>query len=666
MAQIAQAVRLVPPIYPAPPEGAGPIRIPCPAGPASVRLAPLAGRDRFLDEPHWQTFGMKPDPQNTMWQVLDVEALSLPNGDYEYEIALPSGEIVPDPFAEEIVRFGGYRGVIRMRDGRRWRLPFAWEGELPAGVKLPQNNELVIYEVPLRWMDNGDVEQLRQIGLGTFDKVLFEHLDAIAALGVNAIELLPVQDSADTLSWGYGTRFFFAPDLDMGGPVDLKLLVKACHRRGIRVLLDVVMNHSRGCPLAALARDLFYASGNAQEGREGWGGDLFWYDTPIDGQFPARELQCRMGEYWVREYHVDGFRIDEFKGIKNWEFAQEFRDRTTQAQRGLFPERPFIVIAEDSGRNAVIAQDAPTNPGGHRIVDAAWNFSFQEDVRALLTDSLEARWGEPPRRERIRAALSGGGIWDGAGRTLRPGFQDMAQTVNYVTSHDVEQAPRFVNLVLGRILERMGVARRDWEALRDVMDQRPSNGAPGAATEAQVRAAREEALDRAAGAFALLLTSVGVPMFLAGEEFGDVHDTDITHWRMKMTDPVNFARRGAAGHAALLARVKALVALRESHPALLRNEIDFFYFHPRIDEPGGERVFAYCRTGGLALGSPGQVVVLANMGPQDHLDFEFPSWPWTRATEHAAGPRGAPIRPTIGRKAMRTSLAPFQVRVFAT
>ena len=61
--------------------------------------------------------------------------------------------------------------------------------------------------VQLRWMDNGDVEQLRQVGLGTFDKLLFEHLNAIADLGVNAIELLPIQDSADTLNWGYGTRF---------------------------------------------------------------------------------------------------------------------------------------------------------------------------------------------------------------------------------------------------------------------------------------------------------------------------------------------------------------------------------------------------------------------------------------------------------------------------
>jgi 1,4-alpha-glucan branching enzyme len=79
---------------------------------------------------------------------------------------------------------------------------------------------MVIYELPMRWVDAGEDGQSRQVGLGTFEKALFERLwdaaSSIRALGVNCIELLPVQDSPDTLNWGYGTRFFFAPDYDMG------------------------------------------------------------------------------------------------------------------------------------------------------------------------------------------------------------------------------------------------------------------------------------------------------------------------------------------------------------------------------------------------------------------------------------------------------------------
>jgi hypothetical protein len=62
--------------------------------------------------------------------------------------------VAPDPYAEEITRFGGYRGVLRMRNGHRYRLPFGRQGELPAGSRLPDNNELVLYELPMRWVDS--------------------------------------------------------------------------------------------------------------------------------------------------------------------------------------------------------------------------------------------------------------------------------------------------------------------------------------------------------------------------------------------------------------------------------------------------------------------------------------------------------------------------------
>jgi hypothetical protein len=77
--------------------------------------------------------------------------------------------------------------------GERLLPPFCWDNELPAGGRLPNNNEIVIYELPIRWVDPGG-GYARQVGLGTFDKAIFEHLDqTFAALPVNCIELLPVQ-----------------------------------------------------------------------------------------------------------------------------------------------------------------------------------------------------------------------------------------------------------------------------------------------------------------------------------------------------------------------------------------------------------------------------------------------------------------------------------------
>jgi len=73
---------------------------------------------------------------------------------------------------------------------------------------------------------------------------------------------------------------------------------------------------------------------------------------------------------------------------------------------------------------------------------AAWASSGCASTTSTASGSTSCA---PTRRERIQAALSASGLWDGYAKTIRPGFQDMAQAVTYVASHDVEQAPRFVN-----------------------------------------------------------------------------------------------------------------------------------------------------------------------------------------------------------------------------
>jgi 1,4-alpha-glucan branching enzyme len=77
-----------------------------------------------------------------------------------------------------------------------------------------------------------------------------------------------------------------------------------------------------------------------------------------------------MAEFWVSEYHVDGFRIDDFADINNWDFVQEFHDRATVQSQALFPNKPFLVVAEDSNRRFVTTADDSSNPGGRKVVDA--------------------------------------------------------------------------------------------------------------------------------------------------------------------------------------------------------------------------------------------------------------------------------------------------------
>jgi glycosidase len=427
-----------------------------------------------------------------------------------------------------------------MASGTRVARAFRWDDEFQPGQSLPQNNQIVIYEMPVKWMSS-DPSENPLVELGTFDKALFEHLDDLVNLGVNCIELLPVEDTTQTLNWGYGTRFFFAPDIDIGTPVDAKFFIKSCHQRGVRVLLDVVMSFfAPQCPLAALAPEWFYEP-SVPGGRNGWGQDLFHFNTPSYGNyFAAREFLCEMAEFWVTEYHVDGFRIDDFVDIANWDFVQAFRDRATSASQTAFPGKPFVVVAEDTNREFVTTGSDPTNPNGRKVVDAIWNFGYQSELRLLATDAISTAFGQPSRSARVQHAISKDGPWNAWGPGgFDPGYADMVCAVDYVTSHDVANAPRMMNVVLGPLLQAAGLGDGSLPNVRAAVDTAWSDA---------VRQTVAVALHRIFGVFAIVLTSVGMPMFLAGEEFGDVHDTDYTDVNVKQEDPVQWGRAQLPAH----------------------------------------------------------------------------------------------------------------------
>ena len=637
----------------------GLLRIPGPGLAAiTIRFAPLSNRDNF-NPAAWPQRPLVASIAYPGWWEFDLDVAGLADGRYEYEFVV-GGVAVPDPYADAITRFGGYRGVFTMAHGTRIAPAFDWAGENPAGVVLPSNNKIVIYEMPIKWMSSDPGEGAPLVELGTFDKVIFEHLNDLAAAGVNCIELLPAQDSPQTLNWGYGTRFFFAPDYDVGSPVDAKFFVKCCHQRGIRVFLDVVMNmFAPQCPLAALASQWYYEP--SSPARQDWGQDLFHFNTPAYGNyFAAREFLCEMAEFWVSQYHVDGFRIDDFKDINNWDFIQEFHDRATAQSAALFPGKPFLVIAEDSNRDFVATSANPGNPGGNKVVDAIWNFGYRDEVRNLLTNAINTNFGQPSRSQRVAHLISQDGVWNGWSQAFDPGYADLSCSVDYITSHDVADAPRLMNMLLGPVLQATGLGDGGVDNVKWAVDTADSS------SNGMLIAAVQAAFPRVFGAFAILMTSVGMPMFLAGEEFGDVHDTSYTDVNEKQQDPVQWNRAQFRGNAALYANVSRLIQLRASHPALQRDEVEFFYFHPQFDDNVAPRVFAYCRTAGLPLGNPGQVIVIANMGPDSFASYSIPGWRWGAAALNEVGyPATAPAYNGIT-GTLKLALAPFSARVFTT
>lgn len=646
-------------MQPHPTSRPGLLRIPGPAlAGVAIRFALLSDRDDFAPAA-WPQHPLSPSAAFPGWWEFDLDGLGLSDGCYEYEFVV-NGVAVPDPYADVITRFGGYRGLFTIAAGTRIAQPFDWGNEFPPGVVLPQNNKIVIYEMPIKWMSSDPGEGAQLVELGTFDKVIFEHLDDLAAAGLNCIELLPVEDSPQTLNWGYGTRFFFAPDYDVGNPVDAKFFIKCCHQRGIRVFLDVVMNmFAPQCPLAALASQWYHEASSA--GRQDWGQDLFHFSSPSYGSyFAAREFLCEMAEFWVSEYHVDGYRIDDFKDINNWDFVQEFHDRATAESNSLFPGKPFLVVAEDTNRDFVATSSGPNNPGGNKVVDAIWNFGYRDDVRNLLTNSISTNWGQPSRSLRVAHIISNDGVWNGLTQAFDPGYADVACSVDYITSHDVADAPRLMNVLLGPMMRAAGLGDGGMENVENAVDGADSSSDP------TLQATVQAALLRVFGAFAILMTSVGIPMFLAGEEFGDVHDMSYTDVNEKQQDPVQWNRAKFRGNAALYANVAKLIQLRVSHPALQRNEVEFFYFHPQFDDNVAPRVFAYCRTQGLPPGNSNQVVVIANMGPDSFPSYDIPGWRWGASPLTEIGyPNAAPAYSGLA-GALNLSLSPYSARVFTT
>jgi pullulanase len=480
-------------------------------------------------------------------------------------------------------------------------------------TELPANNRMVIYELPTRWSRTG-VESSAEIGTGTFRDVMAllkedeagTNFAGVAALsdgnahlknlGINALELLPIADSFANRSWGYAPSNYFAPDFDLGHPdgnswstaaSDLAKLVETCHQNGTRFLQDMVMAFStRGSIQYANFLDYFVEAGSndpEQDGRDGFGGDLFKYNfftsclDPISGNqitaVPARQIMKAQLARWMLDFHIDGIRMDSINNIMNYDFVQEFKDYARQLWRERWEraqdgsdgaEERFLVVGEElSVPMALLEQNR---------LDGLWNENFKRILRNVILGKNAD--GESSFEWIVRKLIDC--------RLL--GFRDAAQAINYNTSHDVQG---FRNERLFNYLENNGVVFK----------------------EKQLKLA-----------FVCLLTAVGVPMILAGEEFADQHDLAITE-PGKEIDPVNFDRLDEPWRKDIFQYVSRLVRFRTTSDALAVNDTEFLH----IDLNDGKRVIAWQR-GTLASGQP--VIVVANFS-----DFETQD-PFNPASEY--------------------------------
>jgi len=174
----------------------------------------------------------------------------------------------------------------------------------------PQKKDLVIYELHLRDFTSGD-----------YIKTAMDSISYLKKLGVNAIELMPINEFQGNDSWGYNPSFYFATDKAYGTKNDYKAFIDECHNQGIAVIMDIVLNHSyEESPLVQMyyntstykvTSDNPWYNVSSPNPDYSWGYD-FNHQSVYTKQFVDSVLT-----YWLTEYKFDGFRFDFSKGFTN-------------------------------------------------------------------------------------------------------------------------------------------------------------------------------------------------------------------------------------------------------------------------------------------------------------------------------------------------------------
>jgi maltooligosyltrehalose trehalohydrolase len=205
-------------------------------------------------------------------------------------------------------------------------------------------------------------------------------LATLAELGVTTIEMMPVAEFPGRFGWGYDGVDLFAPTRLYGAPDDLRRFVDRAHALGLAVILDVVYNHlgPDGNYLRDFADEYFSTTHRTE-----WG-DSLNFDGPRCE--PVRELVLANVEHWVREYHLDGLRLDATQAILDDSPTHILRE-IGERVRAAAPGRATLVVNENEPQRAELV--APADRGGQAL-DMVWNDDWHHSAIVALTGRDEA------------------------------------------------------------------------------------------------------------------------------------------------------------------------------------------------------------------------------------------------------------------------------------
>jgi maltooligosyltrehalose trehalohydrolase len=201
---------------------------------------------------------------------------------------------------------------------------------------------------------------------------------------VTTVELMPVACFDGSFGWGYDGVDLFAPYQHYGTPDDLRRLVDRAHALGMAVILDVVYNHLG--PSGNYLRD--YAKSYFSTRYENEWGDPLNFDGPDAG--PMRELFIANAGYWIREFHMDGLRLDATQQMFDAS-TPSILVEITRAVRAAAGDRRTYVLAENEPQDARLLR--PEDEGGYGM-DAVWNDDFHHSAHVVLTGRAEAYYSD--------------------------------------------------------------------------------------------------------------------------------------------------------------------------------------------------------------------------------------------------------------------------------
>ena len=230
---------------------------------------------------------------------------------------------------------------------------------------------------------NGQVVYECHIGTftleGTFRSAI-EKLDHLCALGVTAVEFMPVAEYAGERGWGYDGVMLFAPHHAYGPPHDFQALIDACHLRGLAVILDVVFNHlgPEGNFSHSYSDYYFHQAGDTQ-----WGQNFNLDGTNSE---PVRTLLRQNIRYWLEDFRIDGFRMDATHAIRD---ASPVHVLSEIAD--LVHEHGGFIIAEDDRNTRTVLEPREKKKGWN--FDAVWSDDFHHVMRVNLTHEQQYYYG---------------------------------------------------------------------------------------------------------------------------------------------------------------------------------------------------------------------------------------------------------------------------------